>query len=163
MVLAYRMLRAFFAAAVISVALFVSQAVASGAVLLTVNGAIEGDAVEFDREMLQRLDWREIRSWTSFTEGEQEFAGPTLASVLEAVGAKGTSIRAIAINDYAVSIPVDHANAHGVLLAVDHNGKPMRIRNKGPIWVIYPQSETEAKRQRFDAEMIWQLSRITVE
>ena len=59
-----------------------------GRVLLTVSGDISAtnteDMAEFDRDMLMALDWREIETFTSFTEGPQVFAGPTLASVLAA-------------------------------------------------------------------------------
>ncbi len=139
-----------------------------GRAMLVVTGVIDStnadDAAVFDREMLQSLDWREIETHTSFTEGPQVFAGPTLASLLEALGVTtGTGVlRASAINDYTVEIPLHHAWLHDVLLAVDHNGRPMRIRDKGPIWIVYPLSAERAARQPFDSEMIWQLARLHV-
>lgn len=139
----------------------------SGRVVLTVTGAIEnmnGDGfAAFDREMLEDLDWRDIQTHTSFTQGTQEFAGPTLASLLQAVGAEGATLKATAINDYFVEIPSVHADAHNVLLALDMNGTAMRIRDKGPVWVIYPLSEEETASKPFDTEMIWQLNRIEVQ
>ncbi|MEL7165465.1 MAG: hypothetical protein AAGL96_08315 [Pseudomonadota bacterium] len=139
----------------------------SGSVLLEVSGAISelnGDAVaNFDRDMLEALDWVEVQTFTSFTEGPQTFAGPTLASLLAAVGASGGTIRATAVNDYSVNFPASHAEAHNVILALDRNGQPMRVRDKGPIWVVYPLSEQEAEKQPFDDQMIWQLIRIRIE
>ncbi len=138
-----------------------------GTVLITVSGSINADngdgVVQFDRTMLENLDWREVRTYTSFTSGEQVFEGPTLASLLTAVGADGDTLKAIAINDYTVTIPAAHASEHGVILAMDQNGRAMRVRDKGPIWVVYPLDETQAGQQLFDAEMIWQLNRIVVE
>ncbi|WP_425039701.1 molybdopterin-dependent oxidoreductase [Primorskyibacter sp. S187A] len=131
---------------------------------MTFTGDIEHTNAEgmaqFDRAMLEALDWREIETFTSFTEGPQVFAGPTLASVLEAVGVSGGTLRATAINDYSINLPAEHANAHGVLLAMDHNGRPMRVRDKGPIWIVYPLSEDEARKRPFDGEMVWQLNRL---
>ena len=139
----------------------------SGPVLLTIHGAIDhknaGDEAQFDREMLKDLDWVEIETYTSFTSGLQQLAGPTLASVLAAGGVRGGQMAASAINDYTVSIPVADAAEHDVILAMDMNGKPMRVRDKGPIWVVYPLSEDEAEKKTFDAEMIWQLARIRIE
>ncbi|MEO0501681.1 MAG: molybdopterin-dependent oxidoreductase [Pseudomonadota bacterium] len=139
----------------------------AGAVVLTIYGAIDrknaGDEAQFDREMLMELDWIEIETYTSFTSGPQRFAGPTLASVLAAVGVRGGQMRASAINDYTVSIPVSDAAQHDVILAMDVDGTPMRVRDKGPIWVVYPQSEEEAEKKNFDGEMIWQLERIRIE
>lgn len=137
-----------------------------GRIVLTVGGQIgttndQGEAA-FDRAMLEALEWVEVETYTSFTEGPQRFAGPTLASVLAALDIEGTQLRATAINDYAILIPVAHAAAHNVILAMDHNGRPMRVRDKGPIWVVYPLSEQEAAAKPFDGEMIWQLVRLEV-
>ena len=138
-----------------------------GRVLLTVTVA-QGDGAEprqqaFDRAMLAELDWREVETFTSFTEGPQRFAGPTLASLFDAMGVEGGTVVAQAINDYSVRFPVSHARDHDVLMALDHNGEAMRVRNKGPIWIIYPLSEDETAFRPFDDEMIWQLDRIRIE
>ena len=132
-------------------------------VLLTVSGNVDGGSVTFDREALRALDWREVSTFTSFTEGSQTFAGPTLASVLAAVAAKGGQIHATAINDYTVTFPLSDAEEFDILLAMDHNGRAMRVRDKGPIWIVYPMSEDQSEDRVHDAEMIWQLDRLIVE
>ena len=133
----------------------------TGEVILTVSGAIGKTntqaGAEFDLDLLKALEWEEVNTFTSFTDGMQTFEGPRLSSLLDFVSASGTTIGASAINDYFVDIPVTHAENQGVVLAVLHNGKAMTVRDKGPIWVIYPQSEDEAKLKKFDNEMIWQL------
>ncbi len=133
----------------------------TGEVILTVSGAIGKTntqaGAEFDLNLLKALEWEEVNTFTSFTDGMQTFEGPRLSSLLDFVSASGTTIGATAINDYFVDIPVTHAGNQGVILAVLHNGKAMTVRDKGPIWVIYPQSKDEAKLKKFDNEMIWQL------
>ncbi|WP_412551810.1 oxidoreductase [Shimia sp. MIT910701] len=133
----------------------------AGEVILTISGAIGKTntqaGAEFDLDLLKALEWEEVNTFTSFTDGMQTFEGPRLSSLLDFVSASGTTIGASAINDYFVDIPVTHAENQGVILAVLHNGKAMTVRDKGPIWVIYPQSEDEAKLKKFDNEMIWQL------
>ncbi|WP_054463910.1 hypothetical protein [Phaeobacter sp. 11ANDIMAR09] len=138
----------------------------TGEVILTVSGAIgktnsQGGA-KFDLDLLKALEWEEVNTFTSFTDGMQTFEGPRLSSLLDFVAASGTTIGAVAINDYFVNIPVTHAENQGVILAIFHNGKQMTVRDKGPIWVIYPQSEDEAKLKKFDNEMIWQLVSIEI-
>ncbi|MEM7441281.1 MAG: molybdopterin-dependent oxidoreductase [Pseudomonadota bacterium] len=137
-----------------------------GRVVLSVSGAIaehnDDGIAHFDIDMLRDLEWREIETFTSFTTGPQQFAGPTLASLLKAVRANGDKMNAKAINDYFVEIPTAHADAHNVILALEMNGKRMRIRDKGPIWVVYPLTEAQAAKKPFDTEMIWQLDRIEV-
>lgn len=139
----------------------------TGNVLLTVSGLITrtnaAGRAEFDEDMLRQLDWEQIQTYTSFTQGEQSFSGPTLPSVLEAVGATGGTVHATAINDYTVDFPVAYAKEHHILLAREHNGTPMRIRDKGPLWVIFPLDEETAASQKFDAEMIWQLTAIDIQ
>lgn len=136
-------------------------------VLLRVSGDIlttnVGDMAEFDLHMLHALDWQEIETFTAFTQGPQRFAGPTLASILEAVGARGRTIRAYAINDYSVEIPIADAVTHDVLVAVEHNGQRMRIRDHGPLWIIYPEPVQPLNEGPKATKMVWQLSRLVVE
>ena len=138
-----------------------------GLILLTVSGDIsntnEEQTAQFDRAMLESLDWTEIVSFTSLTEGPQVFAGPTLSSLLDAVGARGTRLRATAIDNYSIVIPAADAAEHNVILAMERNGVPMPVRSKGPIWVIYPLSEADAEKKKFFREMIWHLYRLSVE
>lgn len=139
----------------------------SQAVLLTVSGEIgltnAGDQAAFDRAMLRALDWQTLESFTKWTEGEQTFTGPTLAAVLQAVDARGTRIKAYALNDYSVEIPVSDAAEYGVLLAVENGGKAMRVRDKGPIWIIYRIDTPEAAvNAPTNHKMIWQLNRLEI-
>ena len=114
----------------------------SGRVLLTVETGGDAPPVRFDRAMLKALDWQAITTHTSFTNGPQRLAGPTLSSLLDALEVREGVLRALALNDHSITTPVAHARAHDTLLALDHGGRPMRVRDKGPIWVIYPLSST---------------------
>lgn len=143
-----------------------------GRVLLTVSGKIaatnQGDAAQgktaaFDRAMLQALAWREIDTYTPFDKGRQSFAGVPLAALLDRLGAGGTEIEARALNDYIMTIPVEHAERHDVLLAMDIDGKPMSVRERGPIWIIYPSDVPVTENEhRYVSQMVWQLHKITV-
>lgn len=139
----------------------------AGSPLLTVTGDLTvtnaGDVAVFDLDLLRALDWQEIETHTPYTEGPQRFAGPTLASLLDALGVTSGTLLAMALNDYSVDIPVSDAGEFGVLLAVEHNGEVMRPRTKGPIWVIYPMTGTEPLSDAHGSRMIWQLNRIAVQ
>jgi hypothetical protein len=80
-----------------------------------------------------------------------------LASVVEATGVQGAIIDAVALNDYRAEIPAGHLEEHDIFLALDQNGTPMRVRDRGPVWIIYPTETLEAANQRFDNFMVWQL------
>jgi hypothetical protein len=127
-----------------------------GPVILTVTSA-DGESWSFDREMIAALGWQTITTMTPFTEGLQEFGGIPLAALAEATGATGGIVEAVALNDYVAEIPVEHIATHSVFLALDHNGAPMRVRDRGPAWIIYPADTIDAPTNRFDSLMVWQL------
>lgn len=137
-------------------------------VLLTVSGAIAetnteaGEAV-FDRAMLEALDPVLIETSTIWTDGVQRFRGVPLVTLLDRLGAEGTILRALALNDYAIEIPVSDAVAGGPIIAFERGGEPMSVRDKGPLWVIYPYDAVpEYKSERIYARSIWQLVSIEV-
>jgi hypothetical protein len=131
----------------------------TGPVILTVRS--QGTEIDLDRAMIERAGWQTIRTMTPFTDGEQEFSGIPLSRLIEIVGSDSAVIEAVALNDYRVEIPAEHAETYDVFLALDRNGEPMRIRDKGPIWVIYPSDEVLTAPERFDRFMIWQLRELS--
>jgi hypothetical protein len=152
----------------ISVAQAGELAAPTGKVILTVTGKVKntnGDGVSrFDRAMLESLGVVTLRTSTHWTEGVVEFEGIPARRLLEAVGAEGKTMKALAINDYAVEIPVSDFLDNGVLLALKMDGKYMRVRDKGPIWIVYPidqnpELDTKAIRDRW----IWQLKRLDIQ
>ena len=73
-------------------------------------------------------------------------------------------MRASAINDYTVEIPVADFESYPVIFAVRMDGKPMRVRDRGPIWVIYPWSDrAELNTDVYHGRAIWQLRSLVVE
>lgn len=138
-----------------------------GRVLLEVTGAIaatnNGAAANFDRSMLEALPQHRLETYTDWTDGPQVFEGPLLADLLARLGARGNTLHATALNDYAVDIPSSDAQEFPVLLALRHNGQPMPVRSKGPIWIIYPNSDPQAaKASPHNAKSIWQLRNLDV-
>ncbi|MDV7144001.1 molybdopterin-dependent oxidoreductase [Tropicimonas sp. TH_r6] len=139
----------------------------AGDVVLTVSGTIgatNGDgAARFDMDMLQAMPARTLVTTTIWTEGEQTFTGVELHAVLDLLGVENGEITATAINDYAVSIPVSDAVKDGPIVAYARNGEPMSVREKGPLWIIYPyDSSAEYRTETTYARSIWQLDRLTI-
>jgi hypothetical protein len=139
----------------------------AGEVILTVTGAIEvtnaeGAAV-FDLAALESLETATFDTSTIWTEGVQSFEGVELVELLAAVGAEGSLLRAVALNDYAVDIPMEDAVEGGALLAFLRNGETMSLREKGPLWIVYPYDSAAAfQTEEIYARSIWQLDRIEV-
>ena len=139
----------------------------AGDTVLTVSGAVsapaEGEAWEFDMMALKALPSDSFETTTIWTEGGQHFEGVSLAALLDYVGATGSTIRAVALNDYAVSIPVADAVEGGPIVAYARNGSDMSVRDKGPLWIIYPFDDNETyKSEEYYSRSIWQLDRIEI-
>jgi len=138
----------------------------AGDVVLTVSGAIgvrnSGDLAEFDLAMLEGMPKREVRTTTPWTDGVTTFEGFALKDLLAAVGATGTELNAVALNDYATTIPASDADL-GVIVAYKVNGEYISVREKGPLWVIYPfDQQPDLKTETNYGRSIWQLTRVEV-
>ncbi|TRD20676.1 molybdopterin-dependent oxidoreductase [Palleronia caenipelagi] len=138
-----------------------------GDVILRVTGDIDvtnsedGQTAEFDFDMLQALGAEEIVTRTIWTNGEQTFTGVLLNDLLNAVGADVESVRAYAVNDYKIDIPASDWAGPGPIIAYLQNGKPMPLRRKGPLWIIYPYDEfPQFKTKVTYARSVWQLAEI---
>lgn len=139
----------------------------SGEVVLTVTGDIaltnaDGAAL-FDRAMLEAMEPVEFTTTTTWTDGPQVFRGVLLLDLLSLLGVTGGNLRAAAVNDYAVDIPVSDAVEGGPIVAYRLNGKPMSLRDKGPLWIVYPyDSRREYRSEVIYSRSIWQLDRLEV-
>jgi hypothetical protein len=146
-----------------------AQTPAQSAALLTVSGprlglpARQGRFI-FDRAALQKMAQRKVVTETPWFKGVSEFEGPLLRDVLAAAGAGsdgGSSLRCTALNDYRVDIPMQDVRELNVVLAHVFNGKPMAVRDKGPLFVIYPFDEQPRLRTTtYYSRCIWQLKAI---
>ena len=136
-------------------------------VILTVSGDVgpNGDQNTwvFDRAALEALPSQLIETTTIWTEGRQSFEGVSLDVLLNHVQAEEGTIRAVALNDYAVTIPSSDAIEGGPIVAYSRNSRAMSVRDKGPLWIIYPYDANEAyQSEEIYARSIWQLNRLEV-
>lgn len=139
----------------------------SGEVVLMVSGDIavtnSDEAALFDLEMLSALPVVRFTTSTIWTEGENTFEGAPLSELLRAVGANGGTLRATAINDYAIEIPVPELQDDVPIVAYRMNGEPMSRRQKGPLWIVYPyDSDARYRSEIVYSRSIWQLDRLEV-
>lgn len=136
-------------------------------IILTVSGAIASTNVEdtavFDLEMVKELGATSIETTTIWTDGVQTFVGVPLTALLEAVEAEGTILKATAVNDYAIEIPLDDPTSKAALIAYENNGSVMTLRDKGPLWIVYPYDEApQFQTEVVYSRSIWQLDRIEI-
>lgn len=136
-----------------------ADAVAAPEVLMTITTA-DGER-EYDLEALQALPQTSFATTTLWTEGEQEFTGVLLSDLLADAGITEGRILATAINDYAVEIPLDEIDDIAPIVAYHLNGETMSVRDKGPLWIVYPYDmSVEYQTEINYSRSIWQLDRI---
>ncbi|WP_349370107.1 hypothetical protein [Salinarimonas sp.] len=103
----------------------------------------------------------EIATSTPWTQGVVRFSGPTLAALAALEGGEVVEARLQALNDYSIDVPAEDWAAYDVVLASRADGARMRVRDRGPFWLVYPlDSDPALQTQRYHARMIWQVRRI---
>ncbi len=154
-----------FLTGIILLAMVTSQAMAD--TILTVTGDVSettaGSQWQFAESDLRALPLVQFETDTIWTEGTQVFEGVSLSTLLTHVGASDGNLLAAAANDYTVSIPTSDAVENGPIVAFLRNGEKMSLRDKGPLWIVYPFAGNEAyKTEEYYSRSIWQLDRIEV-
>ncbi|MCG4454773.1 hypothetical protein LJY18_15875 [Pseudomonas sp. MMS21-TM103] len=130
-------------------------------VILTVTGELgccpSGQAL-FDLERLQALPQVEVRTQTPWTDQQDNYRGPRLSVLIDSLQGRGEWLEATALNDYATRFNLMAARQYPVILATHKNGQPMSVRDKGPIWILYPLSDSpELRKEEHQQSMVWQL------
>ncbi|MEO0362389.1 MAG: hypothetical protein AAF322_14825 [Pseudomonadota bacterium] len=127
---------------------------------LTVVG--EGREVALDDGDLDALPQRRIATSTPYSDGVPVFAGPLARDVLSAAGARlEGELRFVAANGYSVVIPALDFIDRDVIFATSMDGSRLSLRDKGPIWVMYPLDDMDpAEARRHSGRIIWQLVRV---
>jgi hypothetical protein len=137
-------------------------------VVLTVSAggalASPNKSVSFTMEQLTKLPQLSFTTQTPWYDNPVKFTGPFLKDVLNAAGVSGQRIWLIALNNYQVETPVIDMQRYPILIARLINDKPMAIRDKGPLFVVYPYGQySELKKELYYSRSVWQLSKIHVQ
>ena len=140
----------------------------TGKVLLTVSGNIENTNEDgkatFDTASLEKLGMVSFQTTSPWYNGRTTFTGIPLQKLRDFVGAKGTVVKVTALNDYTTVIPLNDFKKYNVILALKINGKYMQIRDKGPLFIVYPyDSISELNNQIYYSRSAWQVSRMDIE
>ena len=139
----------------------------AGKVVLTISGRLrytnQRATAALDLALLQRLPQHSFSTRTPWYAQPRKFSGVLLGDLLRAVGAHDdvTTVRAVALNDYRVDIPSDDLTENGAMLAYLLDDKPMSVREKGPLVIIYPFDDEPALRTPVHySRAVWQLERL---
>ena len=145
------------------IALGASGAVAQE-VLLTLTGDVAGGEVKLTRADLDALEWHEIATSTTVTDGQPVFRGVLMRDILDRAEANGDTVMARALNDYVIDIPMDDFHEFDVIAALYMEGIALTPRDKGPVWIVYPRDDHGVLADiRYDMRWVWQLSALHVQ
>ena len=132
-------------------------------VILTVTN--QEASTKCTHEELRSLPQVVLLTANDYVDQPTSFQGPLLRSVLEASGiGRDAKLNMIALNDFTSTVPASDAFDYDVILAILREGKTMPVREKGPVWVIYPMDENpELRNDLYNDRLVWQLKEISVE
>ncbi len=135
--------------------------------ILTISGKItntnDGDTAVFDLPMLEAIGTSSIETATPWYNGAVRFEGVRMDALMRYVGATGESVMATALNDFSTDIPMSDFSRFGVILALKRDGIYMPVRDKGPLFIVYPyDSFSELKAQKYYSRSAWQVAKLVV-
>ncbi|WIY25997.1 molybdopterin-dependent oxidoreductase [Parasedimentitalea psychrophila] len=156
--------RALFLAAIVATQGAAGTADDSSTPVLEVTGdQVSDQSFSLSVQDLRNIAVQNIVTSTIWTQGVHEFSGVPLYSLLQHLEVTGTTIQAIALNDYAVAIPISDARPGGPIVAFAIDGQPIPRREKGPLWIIYPFDQSpEYRTETIYSRSIWQLNRLNI-
>lgn len=130
--------------------------------ILTVTGLSDGQEVQdytlSDIEAMASID---IVTSTPWTLGQTRFTGVPLALFLN--GQASGTLRMVALNDFIQNMPLADIEALSPIVAFALDGQRMSVRDKGPLWVVYPFDEDiRFQTETIYARSVWQLRRLHI-
>ena len=133
--------------------------------ILTISGKVNASdaGLTFAREELEAIGTVTFETSTPWYKQPVRFEGVPLAKLMQKVGASGTRVVALALNDYSTEIPMEDFEKYNTILAIKRDGEYMPVKDKGPLFIVYPyDSNAELKSQKFYSRSAWQVDRIIV-
>ena len=119
------------------------------------------NSVHYTQADLLALDSVTLETNTPWTDGLLQFEGARLETVLDDAEVDAEQLLASALNGYSVVISVPTAIKEGAFIAVQIDGQPMRVRDKGPFWLVFPWAERpELLNREVRSWSVWQLQRL---
>ena len=134
---------------------------APSALCVSVNGAV---VREYSIADLMSLPQRTIKTRTIWSDGIQEFEGPSLSSILYDAGvANRKTLEFKSLDDFSIQIPTFSVSRVYPIVAIKHNGKAMNVRDNGPFRVIYPyDNDPSLKTEIIFAQSVMMLREINI-
>jgi hypothetical protein len=142
----------------------VLQAEESGPKLLAFK--VNGETVaHYSRTEIESLEaWGELETETPWTDQSTRYEGiPFRTLIPPETPLDGKEVRLLARNGYLIEVPLSTILKGDGFLAFKADGKWMRLRDKGPVWLIFPFSQhPELNDGEYRRIAVWMLEEIDV-
>jgi len=123
----------------------------------------ESREITFDIKDLEKYPLVSVRTETQWTDGELLFRGPLMRDILRDVGADGDTIRVTGLDGQSATIPREDIEKYDVIIACQIEGKYFGLRDRGPLWIVYPWSDNpELQSAMYYERGIYHLSSLSV-
>jgi hypothetical protein len=140
----------------------------TGDVILTVTGNIGttnvDDTIQMDLATIESLGLVDYTVQDPFENREVTYRGVLMSDLLDVwqVGDDATTLHVVALNDYAVDVPLADLREYPVLFAVQAEGEYMPISTRGPAMLVYPYNDFEFDVAIYNDYWAWQIATIEV-
>ena len=153
---------AFILAVVLTIAVTSSRGVSQSQLPLEVV-LVDGQSHVLSLSELDEMEQIEFATNSIWTDRKFLYSGVSLQKLLERLGAQGSGLRMIALNDYSIKFPIEDLEENAPIIATRIDGETMTVRDKGPYWVIFPfDGSPKYRTETHYARSVWQLQRIEV-
>jgi hypothetical protein len=142
--------------------------VPSWAVILTVTGKIGTtnieDKIQMDIATIESLGQVDYTVTDPFEGIETTFRGVLMSDLLDLwqVSTDATTLHVVALNDYAIDVPISDLRTYPVIFALKANGEYLPVSTVGPARLVYPYGEYALDPALYNDFWIWQIKSIEV-
>lgn len=151
-----------FGSLVLAIAMYSASWGQETLVLATTDAGGATKTIALSSEDIDALPQFTLITENEFVDGPTEFSGPLARDVMALLkNDAAETAKMTAANDYQIEIPRSDFENYDVVFATSMNGRRLSLRDKGPIWVIYPMSQhAELRDAIYNDRLIWQLVRV---
>ena len=133
-------------------------------VILTISSLAGGADLRLDRDGMEARGLSFLDVETPWYGGRRHYEGVGMKRLISDAGVTATrDVHLHALNDYSVDIPWSVIDRYDPLLALKRDGEYMAVRDKGPLFLLFPfDNHAEIRTPWFYSRCIWQVDTIAV-
>lgn len=134
----------------------------AGKPLYVVTGKAAGEWRPVSADDFATIGQSEIRTKVhTMGDAARSVKGVLARDLMKFSGPAAEIMSVVALDGYAIDVPVSDITAYDVIIATEIDGKPLSVRDKGPAWLIYPVSEhKELDDTIYESRSVWQIKSI---